>query len=539
MLNGEKIFQVLHRDGMGRLGEFDTPHGSVATPTMMPVVDPSDVVLTPREMRREFGVELLITNAYLAMKHLGKKAAELGIHRMLDHDGPLMCDSGGYQILRYGGIEVSPEEIVRYQDATAPDIATILDVPTGIHVDRERAAETVRVTLERARRALELRSNPKVMWCGPVQGGLFSELVEECAREVGRLDYQLHAIGSPVELLENYRYAELVDLVMAAKRYLPPDRPAHLFGAGHPMMMALAVAMGCDLFDSAAYVLYARDGRYMTESKTLRLNELTCLPCECPVCTEHGLRRIKGAPPEERTKLLARHNLHVTFGELRRVRQAIVDGRLWEYVEMRCRAHPKLLNGLRRLAAHVGFIERFDPVSKPSAFCYLGPESADRPEVMRHFKRMDERYEPPKLPVLALAPTLEREKPSLEEPERTHLVRLISPFGVVPEELEEVYPLGQFQVPATLDGRQIQAVVDALAGYLRKYGKRYKRVILFNDSERWGETLVKTCERLVGEKLRVLESGGAMRKNERTSDKYSLGGNESGLDGGCFWTASI
>jgi len=489
---------------MGRLGKLDTPHGSVATPTLMPVIDPSDVVLTPRELRREFGAELLITNAYLVMQRLGGKAAKRGIHKVLNYDGPLMTDSGGYQILRYGSIEVSPEEIVHYQDAIAPDIATILDVPTGIHLDRERANETVRITLERARQALELRSNPKVMWCGPVQGGLFSDLVEECAREVGKMDYQLHAIGSPVELLENYRYAELVDLVMAAKRCLPLDRPTHLFGAGHPMVMALAVAMGCDLFDSAAYVLYAKDGRYMTEGKTLRLDELTCLPCECPVCTEHTLGGVKGAPPKERVRLLARHNLYVTFGELRRVRQAIADGRLWEHVEMRCRAHPRLLDGLRRLTMHMGFIERFDPVTKPSAFYYTGPESAGRPEVERHLRRLDERYEPPRLPILALAPTLEREKPTLGEPERTHLVRLIPPFGLVPEELEEVYPLGQFQVPSELDARQIQSVVDVLSAYLRKHGKKYKRVILFNDPKRWGEMLVDVCKRFVGKKLEVL-----------------------------------
>ena len=499
------FFQILRRDGMGRLGKLETAHGSVATPTLMPVIDPSDIVLTPREIRRKFGAELLITNAYLAMRHLGEKAARQGVHRVLGYDGPLMCDSGGYQILRYGDIEVSPEEIVRYQDAIAPDIATILDVPTGVYADRERAAGTVRITLERAKQALELRSNLKVMWCGPVQGGLFLDLVEECARELGKMDYQLHAIGSPVELLENYRYAELVDLVMAAKHCLPLDRPTHLFGAGHPMVIALAAVMGCDLFDSAAYVLYARDGRYMTADRTLRFDELTCLPCECPVCTDYAVEEINGASQEERVRLLARHNLHVTFGELRQVRQAIVDGRLWEHVEMRCRANPRLLDGLRRLAMHMGFVERFDPVSKPSAFFYLGPESASRPEVVRHLQRLEERYEPPRLPILALAPAIEHEKLELEEPQRTHLVRLIPPFGVVPEELEEVYPLRQFQVPATMDVKQIQTVVDALSAYLRKYGKRYKRVILFNDRARWGKTLVGVCKRLVGKKLRVLE----------------------------------
>ncbi len=488
---------------MGRVGKLSTPHGDVTTPALMPVIDPRDIVLSPRDMRREFGAELVITNAYLAHRHFGD-AAKRGIHGVLNYDGPIMTDSGGYQILRYGGVEVSPEEIVRYQDAIAPDIATILDIPTGVHADRERAAETVRITLERAKQAVELRSNPNVMWCGPVQGGLFSELVAQSAREVGKLDYQLHAIGSPVELLEGYRYAELVDLVMTAKQHLPLDRPTHLFGAGHPMMFALAVAMGCDLFDSAAYVLYARDGRYMTSEGTFHFDELSYLPCECPVCVAHLPNELRHVSRDERIKLLARHNLHTTFGELRRIRQAIIDGSLGAYLEMRCRAHPRLLDGLRRLMMYRDFIGRFDPVSKPSAFCYLGEESVDRPEIVRHGMRLEERYDPPPLPVLALLPAFEDKRPKLEEPKQTHLVRLVPPFGIVPEELEEVYPLGQFQVPRELDAIQIKSVTEALSRFLERYGGRYERVLLFNDERRWGNALVDACEK-VKKKLKTIQ----------------------------------
>ncbi len=464
----DTIFQILYRDGMGRVGKLSTPHGDVTTPTLMPVIDPSDVILSPNQMRREFGVELVMTNAYLMLRHFGEEAAKQGVHGVLGYDGPIMTDSGGYQILRYGDVEVSPEEIVRYQDAIAPDIATILDIPTGVQATKERAAETVQITLERAKQAVELRSNPKLMWCGPVQGGLFSELVAQSAREIGKLDYQLHAIGSPVELLEGYRYAKLVDLVMAAKKYLPLDRPTHLFGAGHPMMFALAVAMGCDLFDSAAYVLYARDGRYMTSEGTFHLEELSYLPCECPICAKHSPDELRRVQQDERVKLLARHNLHVTFGELRRIRQAIVEGSLGEHVELRCRAHPRLLEGLRRLARYRDFLERFDPVTKPSAFCYLGEESVNRPEVVRSWSRLNGRYEPPPLPILALLPAFGKERPKLEEPERTHLVRLIPPFGAVPEELEEIYPLGQFQVSRELDTMQIKSVAESLSRFIER-----------------------------------------------------------------------
>ncbi|MEM3421693.1 MAG: tRNA guanosine(15) transglycosylase TgtA, partial [Candidatus Hadarchaeum sp.] len=403
---------------MGRIGRISTAHGELTTPTLMPVIDPTDIVLKPKDMKREFGTELIITNAYLTMLHFGKNPA-LKIHQLLDYDGPIMTDSGGYQILRYGNIDVPPEKIVEYQDLISP-------------------AETVRVTLERARQAVHIRSNPKVMWCGPVQGGLYTELVEYSAREIGKLDYQFHAIGSPVELLNEYRYAEIVDLVMAAKRNLPPDRPVHLFGAGHPMMLSLAVAMGCDLFDSAAYILFARDGRYMTAEGTLHIDELAFLPCECPVCTSTTAEEIKREPGEEKIKLLARQ-----------IRQAIADGRLWEYVQIKCRAHPSLLEALMRFMDYSNFIERFDPVTKKSAFYYSGHESIKRPEVLRHRQRMKKRYAPPHLDTLIIiSKTSEETKLDVEG---THVLKIVPPFGVVPEELVEIYPLSQNQTPRKLD----------------------------------------------------------------------------------------
>ncbi|MBC7219047.1 MAG: tRNA guanosine(15) transglycosylase TgtA [Hadesarchaea archaeon] len=484
---------------MGRIGRIKTAHGELLTPTLMPVIDPADIVLKPKEMRREFGTELVITNAYLTMLHFGKNP-DLKIHQILDYDGPIMTDSGGYQILRYGNIDVPPEEIVRYQELISPDIATILDIPTGINASREYAAETVKITLERAKQAVEIRSNPEVMWCGPIQGGLFTDLVEYSAREMGKLDYQFHAIGSPVELLNEYRYAEVVDLVMAAKRNLPLDRPVHLFGAGHPMMLSLAVAMGCDLFDSAAYILFARDGRYMTAEGTLHLDELDFLPCECPVCASTTVKEIKREKEDEKVKLLARHNLHVTFGEIRRIRQAIADGRLWEYVQIKCRAHPSLLEAFQRFLEYGDFIERFDPVTKRTAFFYSGSESIKRPEVLRHRQRI-KRYTPPQLETLIIFPGFGEKKIDVEG---AHLLKIVPPFGVVPEELEEVYPLSQHEVPKELDAEMARYTAESLEAYLKTHGGRYQQVILFNDEKRWGEMLVKACHP-VAEKLEVVQ----------------------------------
>ena len=498
-----EIFTFTHREGLGRLGKLRTRHGAVQTPTLLPVLNPSDLVLTPEEIRREFGEPLMMTNAYLLKKRFGGGRR---IQQMLGYEGPLATDSGGYQILRYGEIEADPDEIVRYQEEIGSDLAVILDVPTGVRASREEAEETVRLTVERARRAVELRSDPEILWCAPVQGGRHLELVEECARTVGSLDYQVHAIGSPVELLEGYEYAELVDLVMTAKRHLPPDRPVHLFGAGHPSVMPLLVLMGCDTFDSASYILYARDNRYLTRERTLRLEELSFLPCECPVCSSLTPDQLREKPEGERIRELARHNLHVLFGEVRRIRQALAGGRLWEYAEMRCRSHPRLLEGLRRFLDYAEFVERFDPITKPSAFFYLGPESLRRPEVLRHERRMEE-YEPPPLPELLLLPSFEREEVSRGED--VHLVRILPPFGVVPEELEDLYPLGQAVVPRRLDGEVRERMALSLSRYLERHGRKYRRILLLCDEGGW-DFLKEVCLRS-GLGVEVVETSSGLK----------------------------
>ncbi len=470
----------------------------------MPVINPAEIIIAPNEMRREFGAQLVITNAYLTMLHFGKETIKRKIHQIIDYDGPIMTDSGGYQILRYGTVDVSPDDIVRYQDLIEPDIATILDVPTGINASKEFAAQTVRITLERAKQALKVRSNSKVLWCAPIQGGLFTDLVAESAREMGKLNYQIHAIGSPVELLNGYRYRELVDLVMAAKQNLPLQRPVHLFGAGHPAMMALAVAMGCDLFDSAAYVLFARGARYLTPEGTLHVDELSYLPCECPVCANGSPDKFKEGSEMDRIKLLARHNLQVTFGELRRIRQAIVEGRLWQHVQYRCRSHPRLLDAFKRFLEYKDLVERFDSVTKKSVFYYSGEESVQRPEVLRHSNRFRERYTPPPLPTLAIVSLSERGHPELED-DSIHLIKLVPPFGVVPEELEEMYPLSQSQTLKELDNAQILSVTVALTEYIRRHGNNYQKVILFNKRRQWGDHLEKACES-IKEKLEIIQT---------------------------------
>ena len=151
---------------------------------------------------------------------------------------------------------------------------------------------------------------------------------EKAGRETGELGFSFCPIGAVVPLMESYRYTDLVRVVMAAKLGLPPSACVHLFGAGHPAMFALAVAMGCDVFDSAAYALYAKDRRYLTPQGSYRLDELSELPCACRVCRDHSAQEVRES--NDAVRLLSLHNLAVSLAEISHVRQAIAEGTLWE-----------------------------------------------------------------------------------------------------------------------------------------------------------------------------------------------------------------
>ena len=277
-------FEIKDRDLLARIGSLHTKSGPIETPVLLPVINPAIQPIQPKVIQTQFRCPALITNAYIIKKHFNEQATNQGIHSFLDYTGSIMTDSGAYQALVYGDVEVTSREIVRYQEDIDTDIATILDLPTGWKASKERATYTVNETLKRARELAKIKTREDILWVGPVQGGHHLEMVARSAKSMGELPFQIHALGSPTPVMEQYLFDTLVDMILTAKMALPLQRPLHLFGAGHPLMFALAVALGCDLFDSAAYAIYAREDRYLTEYGTSRLGELEYFPCSCPVC---------------------------------------------------------------------------------------------------------------------------------------------------------------------------------------------------------------------------------------------------------------
>jgi 7-cyano-7-deazaguanine tRNA-ribosyltransferase len=383
-------FEQRDADGLGRIGELTVPRRglTVETPALLPVVNPNLQTIEPGRLRTEFGVDLLITNSYIIRgdESLRERAEAEGLHAMLGFDGAIMTDSGSFQLAEYGDIDTTTREILAFQREIGSDIATPVDVPTPPDVDRERAE----AELEETHRALadaEAVDTGEMLVNAPIQGSTYPDLRERAAHHADGTDLDVFPVGAVVPLLNAYRYADAVDVLAAAKRGLGADAPVHLFGAGHPMTFALAVAAGSDLFDSAAYALYARDDRYLTVRGTEQVADLEYLPCSCPVCTSRDAATLRGLPDDERERRLAEHNLHVSLAEVRRIKQAIREGSLFELVETRARGHPALVDGYRALLAHGDLLERHDPAAK-GAFFHLSSESADRPEVRRHHDRL-------------------------------------------------------------------------------------------------------------------------------------------------------
>lgn len=495
------MFEIKAKDMRGRVGVLKTKHGDIKTPNLMPVIHPRKQTVNVKE----YGADIVITNAYLIYKdeELSKKALDVGLHELINFDGPIMTDSGSFQLSVYGDVDITNKEVIEFQEAIGTDIGTSLDIPTAPYVDYEKAKEDLEITLERAKEAISfVKDNDYEMKINSVvQGSTYPDLREYCARELTKLDADLYPIGAVVPLMEMYHYRDLVDAVMHSVKCLPDSKARHLMGAGHPMIFALCVAMGCDLFDSAAYILYAEADRFLTTRGTVKLENLTEMPCSCEVCCKYTPDDLRAMNKEERTQLIAQHNLHVSFAELRLIRQAIAEGSLMELVEERCRAHPMLLDAVRHLGEYSEDLEKYDPRSKKSAFFYTGPESLKRAEVTRHLKKLEEMDKKKNLVVLPayrkpyskylsnsfkeflIYAMDESGEDSIEENnfndlkienEDTDFMVLDVPFCLIPLELDEVYPLSQSDAPKIRD----KIAEDFARDFLSDFAENYDNVLI-------------------------------------------------------------
>ena len=438
-------FEVKESDLLGRIGTIRVGNKSVETPYMFPVIHPVSQIVPTRDLS-SMGFGGLMTNSYIIHSRSKEEALRNGIHELLDFDGIFMTDSGGYQVLEYGDLEIGYRDVAAFQSGIGSDIAVTLDRPTGYPQTRPAARDSVDLTVRNALATLKEFGESATAWVGPVQGGLYSDLVGKSARSLVAGGFQFLALGSPVQVMENYMFADLVQMVMAARRAVPYAVPLHLFGAGHPLTMALAVALGCDTFDSASYVIFARTGRYMSRSGVMTLKSMKHLPCSCPICTRTSVTELLELDHPERTRQLSTHNLYVLREELEGCKEAITEGRLWDLVEEKSMAHPKLREAFLEMAKFSEDLIPGTPALKDRGLFVRSAGDLMRPELLAAQRRLS-RVSRRDSSVATISndgdgkPRADRIMGEGEDAYRSHPI-----LGPYPLELEYLYPFSQTEI---------------------------------------------------------------------------------------------
>ncbi len=509
------VFRIRDYELAGRIGTLHTKSGPVETPAFFPVIDPLRQELTINDIK-EVGFNQVITNAYLLYKRFGETASKEGVHKVLGFDGVVMTDSGAYQLLEYGHIDMDQGSIIRYEEAVGSDIAVILDHPTG-DVSRKEAEESVAKTLGNAKEALSVVNveESRTVWVLPVQGGKYLDLVARSAEESSKLPYPMYALGSPTVFMEKYRYGVVLDMLGTAKLRLPPERPLHLFGAGHPLIFPFAAALGADTFDSASYILYARDDRYMTDYGTVRLQDLEYFPCSCPICRKYTPRDLLEMPPGERRRLLALHNLYVIKRSLERTKQAIREGRLWELLVEVSRYRPEAREALRKLSKYYRLLEEFTPRTKGGlrGLKLTSIESVWNPRVMRYRAWAVSAYTPTVPRVLLRPMTSYAGRCQGPRARKDYEVVYYLPYlGLVPESACGVYPTAQHSYSRVVDYDVIRDLINSVRAFvIRARSLGYEVMAEASDRISWSAEVGRELTRL---NVRVTWTG---RRGEEVS----------------------
>jgi queuine tRNA-ribosyltransferase len=350
-------FELLRTDGAARLGRMLTEHGAVDTPAFMPVATQGSVKsLGPSDLVAA-GAQIVLANTYHLLLRPGHELVrELGgLHRFMGWDGPILTDSGGFQVFslsklrRIGeeGVEfrshvdgslraLSPESCIAVQHALGVDVLHPLDECLAQPATVEETERSLGLTLrwlDRAVAAHRAAGAPGALF-GIVQGGAHEALRRRAVEAVGALDLPGHAIGG---LAVGEPKPVMYDITELVAGLLPADRPRYLMGVGKPTDLVEAVARGVDLFDCVLPTRNARNGQAFTADGPLSIRNarFTRDPaplddnCPCEACRRFSrayLRHLFGARELLAYRLLTLHNLTFYLGLMRDMREAVARG---------------------------------------------------------------------------------------------------------------------------------------------------------------------------------------------------------------------
>jgi queuine tRNA-ribosyltransferase len=349
------VFKLLKKDGAARRGTLQLAHGIVETPTFMPVGTAGTVKgLTPQEVRDAHSQIILANTYHLWLRPgLDLLVEAGGLHRFMQWNGPILTDSGGFQVfslesrrkLDDDGVTFSshldgsrhrftPENVVAFQEAIGVDIAMQLDVCVKLPATPEAIAESVRLSCEWAKRSAAARTRENTALFAIMQGGLDERARERSARAIVQLDLPGYAIGG---LSVGETRDEMYRLARFSADLLPVEKPRYLMGVGTVRDIVMAVECGIDMFDCVYPTRCGRNGRAMTRDGEFGIRNAAYTrdfspidpKCGCYVCktfTRAYLSHLFRAGEMLGPRLLSYHNVYVLNDLMRDARTAIEAG---------------------------------------------------------------------------------------------------------------------------------------------------------------------------------------------------------------------
>jgi len=341
--------------GAARRARLSTPHGTVDTPAFMPVATLGSVKGLTIDQVRASGAEIVLGNTYhLALRPGEQIVAQLGgLHRMMQWDGPILTDSGGFQIFSLAHrakiteelavfqshidgsrVALSPERSIEIQEALGSDFAMVLDHVVALPNETDVIRDAMQRSIRWARRCRDAASRPDQAMLGIVQGGLDERLRVECAEQLVRLELDGYAVGGLSVGEPPAQMYQILDVTVPA---LPEDRPRYLMGVGRPIDLLEAIRRGIDLFDCVMPTRNGRNAMAFTDAGAMRLrnarfqtDERPLEPdCPCAACRHSRgyLRHLFMADEMLGPILLSIHNLTYYQRLLARARRAIAERR--------------------------------------------------------------------------------------------------------------------------------------------------------------------------------------------------------------------
>lgn len=345
-------FTLLQTDGLARRGHLELPHGTVQTPAFMPVGTYGSVKgLAPDELQA-LGAHILLGNTFHLWLRPGLQvlAAHGGLHGFMGWSGPILTDSGGFQVFSLGALRniseqgvtfrspingdklfLTPEESMRIQRVLNSDIVMAFDECTPYPADLATARASMELSLRWAERSLRGHAgNPNALF-GIVQGGMHESLREYSAREMTALDFPGYALGG---LSVGEPAADRERILAHSPSLLPAHKPRYLMGMGTPEDIVLAVSHGIDMLDCVMPTRNARNGWLFTRWGNIKIrnarykNDLRPLDetCTCTTCQRFSrayLHHLQQAREILGARLNTIHNLHYYQTLMAEVRQAI------------------------------------------------------------------------------------------------------------------------------------------------------------------------------------------------------------------------